>query len=157
MNEISTNFDRHCPKCCSEARVKSKLLLIGLQTASEERAGYKRPDQLAIDECRPQAIQQPPLAQFVRGFYCQKCGIGFIPDELVNAEVIEKRSRLGFATNDGLQTYNAVLWPGDTGEPARRIAFMARDLDDARARLELEHGKNLRFSLYNEEDAERKR
>ena len=157
MKNISTIPDRRCPTCLSEAGVRSKLLLIGLQTAGEERAGYKRPDQLAVDECYPQALLPTPLAQFVRGLYCEKCGIGFIPDDLVKAEIIESRSRWETAMNENMLTYGALLWWHDTDAPPRRITFTARGLEDARERLELEHGENFIVSLYSKEDAERKR
>jgi hypothetical protein len=42
--------------------------------------GYRRRDSLAIDECNPQVLLSPPLEQFVTGFYCDRCGIGYIPD-----------------------------------------------------------------------------
>ncbi|WP_158903602.1 hypothetical protein [Burkholderia sp. L27(2015)] len=157
MKNISTISDRRCPKCRSEVDVKSKLLMIGLRTAPEERAGYKRPDQLAIDECCPQAIHPAPLAQFLRGLYCEKCEIGFIPDDLVKTEVIENRNRWGGVKNENMQAYEALLSWRDSDEPSRRITFTARDLDDARERLELEYGANLIVSLYRKEDAERQR
>lgn len=63
--------------------IKPKLLLIGLHSPTEERAGSKRPDQLAVDECRPEAIQSKLLNQFVHGFYCERRGSGFVPNDLI--------------------------------------------------------------------------
>ncbi len=76
-----------CPKCLSSANVKEKTLLIGAASPKklfqgEERAGYKRKDQLAIDECMTEKLQKPPLEQFINGYYCEFCGIGFVPDSI---------------------------------------------------------------------------
>lgn len=75
--------DRQCPKCGTDAHTKPKLLLIGFHSPTEERAGFKRPDQLAVDECRPEAIQSKPLNQFVHGFYCERCDSGFAPNYFI--------------------------------------------------------------------------
>lgn len=73
-----------CPKCLSDKGVIEKKLLIGkaspTQLLSRQKAGYRRPDQLAVDECKPEVLQEAPLEQFVAGYYCDKCGIGFVPD-----------------------------------------------------------------------------
>ena len=77
-----------CPKCKSDAHVTSKALLIGQASPKvlfpdEERAGYQRRDQLAVDECNPEELKAAPLKQFVEGYYCSQCGIGFVPDRLL--------------------------------------------------------------------------
>ncbi len=50
----------------------------------EERAGYIRKDQLAIDECTPESLAAAPLEQFLNAYYCNLCGIGFATDEMLN-------------------------------------------------------------------------
>ena len=76
-----------CPKCLNAGHVREKKLLIGKVSPkllfSEEMAGYRRRDQLAVDECKPDASKATPLNQFVDGYYCEKCGIGFVPDDFV--------------------------------------------------------------------------
>jgi hypothetical protein len=76
-----------CPRCHSDARVVAKLLLIGKASPSilftEERAGYRRRDQVATDECKQEELQKTPLEQFVHGFYCRACGVGFVADRLL--------------------------------------------------------------------------
>ena len=77
-----------CPKCKSDSHVTSKKLLIGQASPrilfpDEERAGYKRRDQLAVDECKPEKLKAAPLTQFFDGHYCNLCGIGFVPDDLL--------------------------------------------------------------------------
>jgi hypothetical protein len=72
----------------SGSHVCEKTLLIGSASPrkifgrDEDRAGYQRKDQLAIDECKMERLQTPPLEQFVSGYYCEKCGIGFLPDDI---------------------------------------------------------------------------
>jgi ribosomal protein S27AE len=76
--------DRTCPKCLNGAHVREKRLLIEKASPkllfSEEKAGYQRKDQLAVDECKSEMLKEAPLEQFVDGYYCGKCGIGFVPD-----------------------------------------------------------------------------
>jgi hypothetical protein len=77
-----------CPRCHSDAQVKAKLVLIGrasprLLFPDEERAGYRRRDQLAIDECSTENLQKAPLQQFVPGFYCHVCGVGFVTNSIL--------------------------------------------------------------------------
>lgn len=76
-----------CPKCQSMSAVQRKKILIGAASPAvlfqgEEKAGYKRKDQLAVDECEPVALDQPPLQQFLEGWYCARCGIGFMSDDI---------------------------------------------------------------------------
>ncbi|WLG98916.1 hypothetical protein [Pseudomonas beijingensis] len=77
-----------CPRCGNAQHVRPKELLIGAASPKkrfngEEKAGYRRTDQLAIDECKPEMLKPPPLQQLVSGFYCEHCGIGFVRDSLV--------------------------------------------------------------------------
>ena len=77
-----------CPRCHSDAQVGAKILLIGKAIPSvlfpgEERAGYRRRDQVATDECKPEELQKTPLEQFAHGFYCRACGVGFVDDGLL--------------------------------------------------------------------------
>ncbi|WP_156684296.1 hypothetical protein [Pseudomonas sp. Leaf127] len=77
-----------CPRCSSVQYVRPKHMLIGAASPKkrfngEERAGYQRLDQLAVDECKPDLMNAPPLEQFVDGFYCDQCGVGFVASEIV--------------------------------------------------------------------------
>lgn len=79
-----------CPKCLSNAHVRGKTLLIGSESPKAmlkekfgDRAGYQRRDQIAVDELDPEVLQKAPLEQFVNGYYCESCCIGFIPDSFV--------------------------------------------------------------------------
>ena len=89
MNRSDT-LEKACPRCHSDTNVTSKLLLIGKASPAalfpgEEKAGYRRHDQVAIDECNPTFLQPPPLEQFVDGYYCAACGVGFVLDDLLKS------------------------------------------------------------------------
>jgi hypothetical protein len=76
-----------CPRCSSVAHVRPKALLIGAASPKkrfngEEKAGYQRLDQLAVDECKAELLKEPPLQQLVDGFYCDQCGHGFVASAL---------------------------------------------------------------------------
>ncbi len=78
------------PKCHSDAHTVRKALSIGAQSPKAifkerygEQAGYRRRDQIAVDELKPELLQKTPLEQFINGFYCESCCIGFIPDSFV--------------------------------------------------------------------------
>lgn len=82
-----------CPKCLSTSHIREKTLLIGYASPrkifgnGEERVGYRRKDQLAVDECKSEKLQPEPLQQFVAGYYCGVCGIGFLPDDIVESSI----------------------------------------------------------------------
>lgn len=82
MSRESTNT---CPKCRSGVHVRAKKILVGKASPAvlfeEERAGYQRKDQLAVDECKPEALGEPPLEQFLDGYYCSPCSVGFVPTD----------------------------------------------------------------------------
>lgn len=75
-----------CPKCNTNSDITPKTLLIGAASPKllfdgEEKAGFQRRDQLAVDEVKSQHLQEEPLNQFVQGYYCSKCTVGFVPDD----------------------------------------------------------------------------
>ena len=78
-----------CPKCLSIEHVRDKTVLIGAASPKkmfgiEERVGYTRKDQLAVDECKGELLQDKPLEQFVSGYYCDACDIGFVSGDIKN-------------------------------------------------------------------------
>lgn len=86
-----------CLRCKSAEQVRPKAILIGAASPAkrfngEEKAGYQRLDQLAVDECKPERLKAPPLEQLVEGFYCDLCGHGFVACEWLKAEG-NRRSR----------------------------------------------------------------
>lgn len=77
-----------CPKCFSSIHVHAKKILIGKASPKvlfeEEPAGYRRKDQLAVDECKIEALGESPLEQFLDGYFCVNCGIGFVSDGVLS-------------------------------------------------------------------------
>lgn len=53
--------------------------------------------------------------------------------------------------------YKAIIWTKDLAQPGQRVTIVATSLDDAKKRLEVEHGEGTVFDLHNEEDANRPR
>lgn len=95
MGHSDPDNSKVCPKCLSSAHVREKTLLIGAASPKklfhgEERAGYKRKDQLAIDECKVEELKKPPLEQFINGYYCEICGIGFVPESVTDDLILQK-------------------------------------------------------------------
>jgi hypothetical protein len=86
-----------CPKCKTNDCVYAKLILIGklspIALFGDEQAGYIRKDQLAVDECKLELLKKTPLEQFVDGFFCDKCGHGFLDNQIVIDSVKKDRWR----------------------------------------------------------------
>jgi len=106
-----------CPKCLSDLHIRPKILLIGKASPAalfpEERAGYRRSDQLAIDECKAESLQPSPFEQFIEGYYCENCGIGFVPDSMIKSSILQSRFSLLSTTGS-----NSALNPDlPTGKP----------------------------------------
>lgn len=79
---------KSCPRCGSTQYVRPKAILIGAISPKrrfngEEKTGFRRVDQLAVDECDPAELKPAPLEQFVDGLYCDNCGIAFVSSGLV--------------------------------------------------------------------------
>lgn len=77
-----------CPRCRSTQHVRPKEILIGAASPKkrfngEEKTGYRRLDQLAVDECKPAFLRAAPLDQLIDGFYCDHCEVGFVTSEIV--------------------------------------------------------------------------
>jgi hypothetical protein len=76
-----------CPNCGTNIHVTDKMILIGACSpkaifGDEEMCGYRRKDQLAIDECNQSELKDVPLQQFVDGYFCNDCGVGFVDDAI---------------------------------------------------------------------------
>lgn len=72
-----------CPKCGNTSNLKKKLIL--LETAWADYPGSDPREKCAlglrVDQVIPEALGEPPLEQFVNGFYCADCGIGFVSED----------------------------------------------------------------------------
>ena len=53
--------------------------------------------------------------------------------------------------------YRAIIWTKEQSRPGERVTVLAASLEEARKRLEAEHGEGTVFNLHNEDDANRPR
>lgn len=87
---MPVNSTETCPCCGSSHSVKSKMLMIDAawikQTNSDPREAHFA--SVRVDDVNHEFLKPAPLQQFIEGFYCSKCDVGFIPD---NYEKIDAR------------------------------------------------------------------
>ncbi len=71
-----------CPCCGTSTSVKNKTLLIDAEWIAEPGSDSRIANfaSIRVDDVKPEFLQAKPLQQFVEGFYCSACDIGFIPD-----------------------------------------------------------------------------
>ena len=81
MSSNST-ADVTCPDCGTNTFVKTKLLLVDAAWVKKEGVDPREAHfaSIRVDDIKAQYLDAEPLQQFVSGFYCEKCDIGFIPD-----------------------------------------------------------------------------
>ena len=56
-----------------------------------------------------------------------------------------------------MKVYRAIIWVRDSTRPGLRVSVLAENLDEAKKKLEAEHGQGTVFDLHSEEDAEKPR
>jgi hypothetical protein len=67
----------------------------------------------AVDSLKPEFQCQEPLAQFIQGLYCERCGIGYVPERMAKPSPPRyKGTREGF---------RRVYPDGTLGPPLQRI------------------------------------
>ncbi|OUR96003.1 hypothetical protein A9Q81_13165 [Gammaproteobacteria bacterium 42_54_T18] len=73
-----------CPKCGNASSLKKLILL---EIAWVDYPGRDSREKCALglraDQVLPEALGEPPLEQFVSGFYCPNCEIGFVSEEIL--------------------------------------------------------------------------
>lgn len=74
-----------------------------------------------------------------------------------NSHPDERPSNKSAMTEMNMREYHAIIWLQDPTQPGQRVTVLATSLDDARRRLEKEHGEGTVFNLHNEEDANKPR
>jgi hypothetical protein len=76
-----------CPFCGGDTAVRPKLLLIDEAwvpaPGKDPRLAYL--GDLRADDVDPQHLRDRPLEQFVDGYYCDRCGKGFISEQVLKA------------------------------------------------------------------------
>jgi hypothetical protein len=56
-----------------------------------------------------------------------------------------------------VKLYKAIIWTKDSDKPGERVTVLAESLNEAKKKLETDHGEGTVFELHNEEDAARPR
>jgi hypothetical protein len=92
--KLRTPSIESCPKCKSDLNIRPKLLMLEKYSAAEifnsvskhHRSVHIPQTDLVVGSCNPQVLLSPPLEQFVTGFYCDRCGIGYIPDSYLKPD-----------------------------------------------------------------------
>ena len=82
-----------CPACGGASALRPKLLLIDEAwvpaPGKDPRLAYWA--SLRVDDVQAQALRKSPLEQFIDGFYCDRCGKGFVSEDILR----EGRRRYG--------------------------------------------------------------
>jgi len=81
----NTNIKELCPKCHNSDDVREKLIL--LEAAWINYPGRDSREKCAMglraDQVLPEALGEPPMEQFVSGFFCNSCEIGFVSESIL--------------------------------------------------------------------------
>ena len=56
-----------------------------------------------------------------------------------------------------IKEYRGIYWEDDSDDIAKRITINATSIEEAVRKLKEKYGENIKFSLYNEEDAQKPR
>jgi hypothetical protein len=117
MNPPTLSTD--CPICASSEYVREKVLMIDrlnvehLKCHPNERSACACQGEFSVDGLKPEYVVEGPLQQFVSGFYCKVCGVGFVPEEMAKpAPQLWKLSEMGF---------HRVNPDGSLGPPQERM------------------------------------
>jgi hypothetical protein len=76
-------FVEACPLCGETSALRSKLILIEEAwipaPGKDSRLAYFA--DLRVDDVQAQNLRERPLEQFIDGYYCGRCGKGFVSEE----------------------------------------------------------------------------
>jgi hypothetical protein len=68
----------NCPRCGESSSVRSKLVLIDGKWVPGPGKEYYYTTR--VDKFLDEILRETPLEQFMDGFYCNRCNIGFISE-----------------------------------------------------------------------------
>lgn len=162
----------NCPRCESSEHVRPKLLATNFlsQQYFFEPFTVERPSQFRDS---PHTLGN----HFVSGLFCHHCDLGFVPDAVavsMGVEPCRYRGELslfsrpfgvGCTRSDvscddsgsAARPFQAIIWQASPDSVGIRVTFHARTLDEAQRILELEHGSDVIYTLWNEIDEEKLR
>jgi hypothetical protein len=75
-----------CPRCKSNGHTKGKLVLINRGDPRRELADWRLScpceGDLSVTDLKPEFMVPGVGGQFIQGLYCERCGIGYIPERM---------------------------------------------------------------------------
>ena len=73
-----------CPRCKATDRVRGKIILIDPADPDHandaQRVGCSCVGDLSVSDLKPEFAAFGVSAQFVEGLYCERCGVGYVPE-----------------------------------------------------------------------------
>lgn len=75
-----------CPSCKTADRVRAKLVLIDpadpARVGDARRVGCSCVGELSVTDLKPEFATSGIAAQFIEGLYCDRCGVGYVPESM---------------------------------------------------------------------------
>src|SRR5215472_16266616 len=75
-----------CPRCKSNDHTKAKLVLIDRGDPAGVRADWRVScpceGDLSVIDLKSEFVVLGATVQFIQGLYCERCGIGYIPEHM---------------------------------------------------------------------------
>jgi uncharacterized OB-fold protein len=75
-----------CPRCKSNENTKRKLVLIDrgdpVRVHGDWRVNCPCEGDLSVADLKPEFVNSGSAGQFMQGLYCERCGIGYIPEHM---------------------------------------------------------------------------
>jgi hypothetical protein len=159
----------NCPRCDSSEHVRPKLLATNFLS----QPYFVEP----FTADRPSQFHDSPYTlgdHFVSGLFCDHCDLGFVPDAVAASMGIEPcryRGQLslssrpfgvGYTRSDvsyddsgiGVRPFDAIIWQSAPDSVGIRVTIHAPSLAEAQRILEVEHGSDAIYTLWNQNDAE---
>src|SRR5678815_4216810 len=97
-----------CPRCKSNQYAKRKLVLIDRGDPAHDQVNWRVScpceGDLSVGDLKAEFVVAGSATQFIQGLYCERCGIGYVPEIWPN--------RLHLATNRRLRAGGAYTQMG---------------------------------------------
>ena len=86
----ASSISERCSRCDASTSVRPKLLLIDPDQRYDPESGeiIRFIADLRVYAVAPSHRREAPLEQFVNGFYCDACGLGFVSEQILSAECV---------------------------------------------------------------------
>ncbi len=74
-----------CPRCKSVDHAQPKLLLINRgdpEQLGDGRRSWTSDRAFAVTDLKPEYAEPGSTGQFIRGMFCERCGLGYVPESM---------------------------------------------------------------------------